>query len=99
MNLKEFFKPTIKKTVLFLILMIGLNYFIISTIVIMDSRELIGIPLGFWPVGSFNLNFVSDAHPLPPPISFSWINFIIDITFWYIISCGIVVLYSKFKKS
>jgi len=95
MNWKEFFKPTIVKVVLFLILMGGLNYYIISTSDVLDARELFGSPLGFWPIGSF---YVQAGGPTPPVVEFSWTNFIIDIVFWYLVSCVLVAVYHKFKK-
>ena len=94
MGCKEFFKPTIGKVILFLILMGGLNYLIISTTYVSDARIVIGSPLGFWPIGSFYLQ----SGDIPPIVEFSWVNFIIDIIFWYLISCGIVSLYRIIRK-
>ena len=95
MNWKEFLKPDWIKIVIFVILMGGLNYFIISTTEILDARILVGLPLGFWPKGSF---YVQSGGPIPPTVEFSSINFIIDIIFWYLISCVIVFVYRKTKK-
>jgi len=69
----------------------GLNYLIISTMHVQDARILVGLPLGFWPIGSFMLL----PGKIPPIVEFSWINFIIDIIFWYLISCGIVKLFHR----
>ncbi len=95
MGWKTFLRPTIGKVVLFLLLMGGLNYLIISSTHILDARILVGIPLGFWPVGSF----MAAATTSPPSVEFSWTNFVIDVIFWYLISCGIVTLYHKIKKN
>ena len=96
MDWKTFFKPTIAKIILFLLLMGGLNYWIISSTYVLDARILVGLPLGFWPIGSFKI-WRPNAPP-PPTVEFSWINFIIDIVFWYLISCGIVALYHEIRK-
>lgn len=95
MDWKTFFKPTISKIILFLILMGGLNYWIISSIQILDARELVGLPFGFWPIGSF---YAPPAAPTPPIVEFSWINFIIDIVFWYLISCEVIIRYHKIRQ-
>lgn len=95
MKWKTFFRPTISKIILFLILMGGLNYLIISTTYILDARILVGLPLGFWPIGSF---MMWQGAPTPPTVEFSWINFIIDIAFWYLISCVVVALYHEIRK-
>ena len=89
MGWKTFFKPTIVKVAIFLLLMGGLNYLIISSTRIFDARILVGLPLGFWPIGGF---MVAPGMPEPPTIEFSWVNFIIDIIFWYLISCGVVAM-------
>jgi hypothetical protein len=96
MNWKEFFKPTVGKIILFIVLMGGLNYLIISTIHVLDARILIGLPLGFYPKGSFYCP--STTTCVPPPVEFSWFNFIFDIIFWYLISCLIIFIYRKVKK-
>ena len=95
MDWKNFFKPTIAKIIIFLLLMGGLNYWIISSTYVLDARILVGIPLGFWPVGSF---MARPNVPAPPIVEFSWINFIIDVVFWYLISCGVIALYHKTRK-
>jgi hypothetical protein len=95
MDWKTFFKPTIAKIIIFLLLMGGLNYLIISSTYILDARILVGLPLGFWPIGSF---MMWPNAPTPPTVEFSWINFIIDIVFWYLVSCGVVALYHTIRK-
>ena len=95
MKLKEFFKPSISKIILFILLMGVLNYIIISSTIVFDARILVGFPLGFWPVGSFMV-WLANTQILPI-VEFSWLNFIIDMIFWYIISCGIIELFKKIK--
>jgi len=95
MEWKEFLKPDWRKILIFVVLMGVLNYLIISTTVILDARILVGIPFGFWPIGSFMM--WPDATT-PPTVEFSWINFIIDVIFWYLLSCLIIWTYYKVKK-
>ena len=95
MNWKDFFKPTTGKVVLFLILMIVLNYYLISTIVVADAVILVGTPLGFYPVGSMQCLSPSDCPSGP---EFSYVNLIIDIVFWYVVSCIIVFIYKKARR-
>ena len=96
MNFKEFLKPTIAKILLFIILMGGLNYYVISTTHILDGMALIGYPSGFWPTGSV---YLKSAESVPAPLGFSCINFIIDLLFWYLISCLIILAYNKITNS
>jgi len=94
-RIKEFLMPTFWKIILFLILMVGLNCWIIFSTHILDARILVGLPLPFYPIGSF---MIWSNMPPPPIVEFSWINFVIDIIFWYVVSCLIVFIYSKFKS-
>ncbi|MBI5061213.1 MAG: hypothetical protein HZB67_02770 [Candidatus Aenigmarchaeota archaeon] len=94
MNWKSFFKPTISKIIIFLILMGGLNYVLISGMTVADARILVGSPLGFWPIGSF---MAIEGAPAPPTVEFSWVNLIVDIIFWYLVSCGVIALYHKIR--
>ena len=100
MGWRDFLKPTILKIVIFLLTMGGLNYLIISTTYVIDARILVGLPLGFWPVGSQK---AWPNMPTPPSVEFSWTNFIVDAIFWYLFSCIVVFFYEKvkllFKKS
>lgn len=92
MNWKEFFKPTIGRIFLFLILMAGINYYLISTTMIFDGTALVGLPFGFWPVGSI---YARAGIPAPLAVDFSWVNFMIDAVFWYIVSCLGFYAFSK----
>lgn len=94
MDFKEFLKPTAEKIISFLVSMGGLNYFWISGSGVSDATALIGLPLGFWPIGSFRATYNSQ---LPPRIEFSSLNFSIDAIFWYLMSCLIISAYYKFK--
>jgi len=94
MDWKGALKPTITKVLLFAVLMGGINYFLISSTVILDARILVGLPLGFWPVGGF---FIATGQT-PPTVEFSWVNFIADAVFWYLVAVGILALYQKVGK-
>lgn len=93
MDWKEFFKPSVGKVILFLILIGGLNYFVVPIFFggVSDARILVGVPLGFYPVGSFSCVGISPCNP--PVVEFSYVNFIIDLIFWYLISCLFVAWY------
>ena len=90
MSWKKFFSPTIANVILFLILI---------AISVLFSKNLTygygGWPLYFWPIKSFGVAGFTGFETAPP---FLILNFIIDIIFWYLVSCGIVSLYNKFKK-
>jgi len=96
MKWKEFLKPTIGKIIIFLLLMGGLNFLIITTTIVTGGRILVGLPLGFYPIGSFFCQ--PNTVCVPPPVEFSWINFMIDIAFWYLVSCLIFLIFSRTKK-
>jgi hypothetical protein len=90
-----FLKPDWRKIVLFVLMMGCLNYLWISSMGIQDSRELFGLPIGFYPKGSF---MITPEHLVPPIVEFSWLNFILDIFFWYLIACLIFSLYDFIKN-
>ncbi len=95
MGWKEFFKPTLGKVILFIILMGGLNYQIISSTHVLDGMSLAGAPFGFYPVGGY---FVQIGQPPPPSLEFSYANFAVDIVFWYLISCVLAAWYKSHKR-
>ncbi len=93
MDWKRFLKPDWRKILLFIITMGGINYWWISGNTILDARELFGLPLGFYPKGSFMSE--PPGYPPPPTVEFSWLNFFIDIIFWYLIACIIYYFYDR----
>ena len=95
MGWKGFIKPDWRRLILFFMTMGGLNYFWISMNDILDARELFGLPLGFYPKGSF---MMWPGHSTPPTVEFSWVNFMVDILFWYLIACIIFYVYDKIKE-
>ena len=97
MSWKEFFKPTIAKTLILIILMGGISYYLTSTTHILDGMTLVGFPLGFWPVGSYYAGFANKVQILSA-LNFSWVNFISDLIFWYLVSCILVFLINKIKN-
>ncbi len=94
-----FLRPTKGKVVFFIILMGGLNYLWISGMRVMDAIVLIGLPLGFWPVGSGFYIADTPGTIIPQTPTFSIVYFVIDIVFWYIVSCIIVFSYNKIRKA
>ena len=94
MAFKDFIKPSVWKIIIFIVLMGGINYYLISTMFILDARILVGVPLGFYPIGSFFLY----SGQTPPVVEFSYLNFIIDLIFWYLISCLIIFTYTKIRS-
>jgi len=95
MGWKEFLKPDWRKILLFIITMGGLNYFWITGTLVCDARILVGLPLGFYPIGSF---MIWPGSSTPSNVEFSWINFAIDILFWYILACTIFYAYDAIKN-
>jgi hypothetical protein len=96
MGIKEFIKPTIGKIVLFVLLMVGITFYLIMTNIIYDTMILVGFPLNFYPVGSVRI--LPDGSPLTQIVEFSYLNFILNLIFWYLISCLIVYTYNKIRK-
>jgi len=92
MGLKQFLKPNWEKIVLILILFgIGIVISILSNACIGCYDTILGFPLSF---------YVKKGWP-PSEIgktTFSIPNLIIDIVFWYVLSCLIVWIYKKYKK-
>lgn len=95
MKCKQFLKPDWRKLLFFIITMGGINYWWISGNQICDARELFGLPLGFYPKGSFMGQ--PPGYPPSPVVEFSWLNFIIDVIFWYLVACLIYYGYDRFK--
>ena len=89
MNWRYFFKPHWSKILFFILTMGGLNYWIISTTHSLDARVLVGLPLGFYPIGSFKEWYEGMKIPT---VEFSWLNFILNIVFWYLFAC--LIFYS-----
>ena len=95
MNFKQFLKPDWRKIVISVVLFIILSYLINNPFYTEDK----GFPLVF-------LDFAVYGPALLPsgtivdyrgPV-FSLMNLIIDLIFWYILSCFIIWIYDKFKK-
>ncbi|DAC71825.1 MAG TPA: hypothetical protein DSN98_08375 [Thermoplasmata archaeon] len=95
MTFKEFLKPDWRRLVVFACTMGGLNYLWISSNHILDARELFGLPFGFYPKGSF---MIWPNHPTPSPVDFSWGYFLVDILFWYLLSCMVFYLLDYLKR-
>jgi hypothetical protein len=94
MSWRQFLKPNVAKLAIFIVLMSTVNYFAISSTVILDARVLVGLPLPFWPVGSFFAQIGTST----PSVEFSAVNFFADLVFWYLVSCLIVFIYGTIRK-
>ncbi len=101
MDWKEIFRPTISKIIIFLILMAGLIYSVLSDPGPLDAVILSGLPFGFYPVGSWNVGFYTfeDGSIILPHVGFSYVNFGMDIIFWYLFSCILVNGYKTLKTN
>ena len=95
MNWKEFFKPTLKRILIFLVL------FILTNVVFTIQRGpppialTYGFPFPFYSKGT------STAEPPEGEHTFSDFNLtplIVNLIFWYIIILTIFFVYKKFKK-
>jgi hypothetical protein len=95
MDWKKLIKPTIGKIILFFILMGGLNILIIMTSRVFDGIILVGLPLGFLPIGTGPL---LQYGQVPPVVEFSLVNFVIDIIFWYLVAALLVFGLTKNKQ-
>jgi preprotein translocase subunit SecE len=92
MNWKEFLKPDWRKIVLTIILftiVTGLKWYLFDTC-LGCYNTYFGVPLAFyekivWPRENEMTNFLI-------------FNLIVDIIFWYLLSCLIVWIYDKFRK-
>jgi len=98
MSWKEFLKPDWRKIVITLAL-IGLSFLYIYEPLIADAYEAYrGLPLFYWKyfVGAGPL---IEGMEVPEPVTeFLYFNLIIDLIFWYLLSCLIIWIYDKVKK-
>lgn len=94
MDWKKFLQPDLKKIILFIAL------FIIGTLFWPKPLALdvnyFGGPLVFASVGTLPCP-PGTPYPCHMPI-INYFNLIIDIIFWYLIACGIIFAYNKYKK-
>ncbi len=94
MNWKEFFKPTVFKIVLFLVLFY-LTYMLFPNPVAGTGPNMFGFPLNFL-----------GARCYPQPllicfenvVEFSLANFLVDVIIWYFASSLILWIYRNQKK-
>lgn len=89
MNLKDFFRPTIGKIIIFVVLSL-----VISKIW-MDYKPLLpdaipefGAPLGFYSKATYSFGIKLEK----PIIYFNYLNLIIDLIIWYFFSCLITFI-------
>jgi hypothetical protein len=89
MNWKNYFKPTAKRVLVFIALLIVTGY--ITYLISSTATEALlsfGFPLPFYTFGGITMTFTYQAP------QFDVIYFLIDAIIWYVISC----LIFKVKK-
>lgn len=91
MNWKEFLKPDFKKIIIFAIIIILL--FLLS-ITIYRSYPSTGYPLPIQKVVSLG----EPGRPVMLTAEYDYINILINLVIWYLISCVIIFIYNKYKK-
>jgi hypothetical protein len=98
MNWKRFLKPDWRKIILTVIL-ISLSFLYIYEPVIMDAYEAYrGLPMFYWKYFT-GTGLIVPGMNLPEPVTeFLYLNLIIDLIFWYFLSCLIIWIYNKVKK-
>lgn len=101
MNWKEFFKPTIKKIIFFIILFILTSLIPSRSFIIVESfcgypdgiclDEARGLPISYYQLASGGIggwNYGGLIYPF----------LVIDLIFWYLVSCPIIWIYDKVRK-
>lgn len=98
MDWKEFFKPTNGKVIVFLLLFIILNLLISGVIInSVEKKTSTGLPLPF----HMKIEYRGDLYlnmPGHTETRFLYWNLIIDILFFYLVSCSAISVIGKFRK-
>ena len=92
MDWKEFFKPTKGKIILFVILFVVIILISVKLnfVIYKPGERGVGLPL----ILSYNkISELGEGY-----WDFSFLNFTIDIIFWYLTSCLFVFLFRKIKN-
>jgi len=98
MTLKQFLKPDWRKIVITLAL-ISLSFLYIYEPVVLDAYEAYrGLPLFYWKYFVGTGLLIEGMKPPEPVTEFLYFNLIINLIFWYLVSCLIVWIYDKVKK-
>lgn len=91
MTWRNFFKPTIAKLIIFLILFCIFSYlFMEYRTILPDAIPEFGGPFGFYSKTTYSFGMKLEK----PVFNISLLNLIIDIIIWYFISCILVFLCS-----
>ncbi len=90
MKLKEFFKPSLRKIILAVVLFLVIGFF--AGLGIADV-SLYGLPLVYYEGG--HMPCPPDAVNCSRNTTIFFENLIIDIIFWYLIACLIVYFHRK----
>lgn len=95
MNIKQFLKPD-KKRIVLVIIFLGLSLLYLTTEPVLDTIvNDLGGPLHYLKISK---EMIGTNDTSPPVFEFFYINLLIDIIFWYLISCFIILIYDKLKK-
>lgn len=113
MSWKKFFKQNLMKSLILILVLLVISTLITFIIPSMSGIQTYGIPFsrggdGYFPpktyVGiGFPLMFYAytyggwpgNVNSFPP--LYNYYNFIIDVIFWYLISCLMILIYNKLK--
>jgi hypothetical protein len=100
MSIKELLKPTRSKIALFIILGFVLSLIPVPSPVRgfgeVSWFKPAGLPLGYIPSGvQCMLSGPDDSCPQP---EFLWLNFIIDLIIWYVLSAVIIFCHGEVRK-
>jgi len=99
MVLKEFFKPTWIKILITIILLLITLFYKWSNHCIGDVCRLRGLPIPFADeIGGKFYFYILGYSTYYGFSSFFLISLILDIIFWYLISCLIIWIYNKIKN-
>ncbi len=94
MKLKEFLKPTIWKVIIFIILLILTSVFNYATYCPECTRAAYGFPLALYELPGCKPVSAEGC----PGYRVIYSALIVDLIFWYLVSCLIVWFYDKRKK-
>ena len=97
MTLKQSLKPDWRKIVIFVVLSVIFLYLFNNAVTIGELYYPVkGFPLPYYynrSGGMLSSGVLVDYIP-----NFNLLNFILDLIFWYLLSCLVIWIYDKFRK-